>query len=514
MSAVQTLELDRGSRLVRAPAPAAVVIFGASGDLTRRKLMPALFSLAQQGLLPPETAIVGVARTRWSADEFRDRMHEGVTTLGHHEVDPDVWSGFARRLSYISGSFTDEQAFVELRETLRELDESRGTRGNRLFYLATAPEFFPEIAERLGGVGLAAEGEVVDGASSFARVVIEKPFGEDLASARELNQRVSAVFHESQVYRIDHYLGKETVQNLLVLRFGNAIFEPIWNRRYVDHVQITVAEDLGVGTRGGYYDQSGALRDIVQNHVMQVLSIVAMEPPARFESREVRDEKVKVLRAIPAIDRRDLPVHAVRGQYGPGWVAGDRVAGYREEEGVDPRSNTDTFVAMKLRVDNWRWSGTPFYVRTGKRLPRRATEVSIHFRPVPHLPFPTTVDAIQPNLLVLKVQPDEGASLKFVAKTPGPQVELRGVSMDFAYGNSFLRASPEAYERLLLDCLLGDSTLFARWDEVERAWEIMDPVIEAWSGTEGPFPNYEAGSWGPLAAHEMLARDGREWRRL
>lgn len=476
--------------------------------------MPALFSLAQQGLLPPESAIVGVARTRWTDEEFRNAMREGVEQLGHVHVDPDVWDGFARRLAYLSGSFTDEQCFQELRHTLDEFDESRGTRGNRLFYLATAPEFFPEIAERLGAVGLAADGVMHDGEPNFSRIVIEKPFGEDLPSARELNQRVSSVFRESQVYRIDHYLGKETVQNLLVLRFGNAIFEPIWNRRYVDHVQITVAEDLGVGTRGGYYDQSGALRDIVQNHVMQVLSIVAMEPPARFESREVRDEKVKVLRAIPPIAREDLPTHAVRGQYGSGWIAGERVPGYREEEGVDPFSNTDTFVAMKLRVHNWRWAGTPFYVRTGKRLPKRATEVSIHFRPVPHLPFPTTVDAIQPNLLILRVQPDEGASLKFVAKAPGPQVELRGVSMDFAYGSSFLRSSPEAYERLLLDCLLGDSTLFARWDEVERAWEIMDPVIEAWNSTEGPYPNYEAGSWGPLAAHEMLARDGREWRRL
>jgi glucose-6-phosphate 1-dehydrogenase len=515
MSTVQQpLELDRGTRLHRTPAPAAIVIFGASGDLTRRKLMPALYSLAHQGLLPPESAIVGFARTRWTDDEFREQMREGIETLGHTQVDEDVWGGFARRLSYISGSFTDESVFVELREVLRELDESRGTRGNRMFYLATAPEFFPEIAERLGGVGLASEDELVDGDANFSRVVIEKPFGQDLVTARELNRRVSAVFRESQVYRIDHYLGKETVQNLLVLRFGNAIFEPIWNRRYVDHVQITVGEDLGVGSRGGYYDQSGALRDIVQNHVMQVLSIVAMEPPARFESREVRDEKVKVLRAIPAIERRDLPIHAVRGQYGAGWVAGEHVPAYRDESGVDPHSNTDTFVAMKLRVHNWRWAGTPFYVRTGKRLPRRATEISVHFRPVPHLPFPTTVDAIQPNLLVLRVQPDEGASLKFIAKAPGPQVELRGVSMDFAYGSSFLRTSPEAYERLLLDCLLGDSTLFARWDEVERAWEIMDPVIEAWSATEGPYPNYDAGSWGPVAAHEMLARDGREWRRL
>ena len=368
------------------------------------------------------------------------------------------------------------------------------------------------IAERLGGAGLAEE---TDGGERFARLVIEKPFGEDLRSARALNTRLGQVFRERQVYRIDHYLGKETVQNLLVLRFGNAIFEPVWNRRYVDHVQITVAEDLGVGTRGGYYDQSGALRDIVQNHMLQVLSIVAMEPPARFESREVRDEKVKVLRAIPCFDDGSVAGDAVRGQYGAGWIAGEPVPGYRDEPGVDPASNTETFVAMRLAIDNWRWSGTPFYLRTGKRLPRRATEVAIQFKPAPHLPFTSTaVETVQPNLLTLRIQPDEGASLRFLAKVPGPQIDLRVVSMDFAYGSSFLRPSPEAYERLLLDALVGDSTLFARWDEVERAWEIIDPLIAAWATTPGPFPNYEAGTWGPAAAEELIAREGREWRRL
>jgi len=514
MSAIAPPEpaIDLGSRLVRTPRPAAIVIFGATGDLTHRKLMPGLYSLAAQQLLPPEAAIVGVARSELDEDGFRERMRDGVARHGRAPLDEDVWAGFARRLHYLPGAFDDTGVYDRLRALLARLDAERGTRGNRLFYLATAPEFFPVIAERLGAAGLAQE---ADDDERFARLVIEKPFGEDLASARALNRRLGQVFRERQVYRIDHYLGKETVQNLLVLRFGNAIFEPVWNRRYVDHVQITVAEDLGVGTRGGYYDQSGALRDIVQNHMLQVLSIVAMEPPARFESREVRDEKVKVLRAIPCFDDESVTADAVRGQYGAGWIAGEPVPGYRDEPGVDPSSNTETFVALRLAIDNWRWSGTPFYLRTGKRLPRRATEVAIQFKPAPHLPFASTaVEAVQPNLLTLRIQPDEGASLRFVAKVPGPQIDLRVVSMDFAYGSSFLRPSPEAYERLLLDALLGDSTLFARWDEVERAWEIIDPLIAAWATTPGPFPNYEAGTWGPDAADELMARDGREWRRL
>jgi glucose-6-phosphate 1-dehydrogenase len=500
-------------RLQRAPAPAVIVIFGATGDLTSRKLLPGLYSLAVQQLLPPETAIVGAARTEMTDDEFRASMRAGIERHSRIPVDDEIWEGFARRLLYVPVSFNEEAGYRHLADVLAAKDRDQGTRGNRLFYLATAPEFFPVIAENLGRVGLTGED---DASGRFARVVVEKPFGQDLRSARELNARLGAVFRERQVYRIDHYLGKETVQNLLVLRFGNAIFEPIWNRRYVDHVQITVAEDLGVGTRGGYYDESGALRDIVQNHMLQVLSIVAMEPPARFESRDVRDEKVKVLRAIPPFDdpavvRRDT----VRGQYGPGWIGGERVPGYRGEQGVDPESDTETFVAMRVMVDNWRWSGTPFYLRTGKRLPRRATEVAIQFKPAPHLPFaPTAVETVQPNLLVLRIQPDEGASLRFLAKVPGPQLDMRSVSMDFAYGSSFLQGSPEAYERLLLDALLGDSTLFARWDEVERAWEVAEGVIREWEAHLGDFPNYEAGTWGPPAADELLAREGRVWRRL
>ncbi|MDX6553907.1 MAG: glucose-6-phosphate 1-dehydrogenase [Miltoncostaeaceae bacterium] len=505
-------DLGEGLRLARTPAPAAIVIFGASGDLTHRKLMPALYSLAVQQLLPPETAIVGLARSELDDDAFRARMRDGVQRFGTEPLDEEVWEGFARRLSYLSASFDSPGGYERLRATLKRLDAERGTRGNRLFYLATAPEFFPVIAEGLGAADLAGEGPEPE---RFARLIVEKPFGHDLASARELNARLGRHFRERQVYRIDHYLGKETVQNLLVLRFANAIFEPVWNRRYVDNVQITVAEDIGVGTRAGYYERSGALRDIVQNHMLQLLSLLAMEPPARFESRDVRDEKVKVLRAIEPFTAASAAAEAVRGQYGAGWVAGEWVPGYRDEPGVDPASKTETFVAMRLHVDNWRWAGTPFYLRTGKRLPRRATEIAITFKPAPHLPFASTdIQSVEPNVLALRIQPDEGTSLRFQAKVPGTRLDLRNVGMDFAYGASFLRHSPDAYERLLLDALLGDSTLFARWDEVERAWEILQGLIEHWEAAPASFPDHDAGTWGPEPADGLLAADGREWRRL
>ncbi len=500
-------------RLSRVPEPAAIVIFGATGDLTHRKLMPALYSLAAQQLLPPETAIVGAARSDVSDEDFRANMREAVIAHGATPLDEVVWAGFARRISYVRVPFDDAERYGALASHLESLDAEAGTRGNRLFYLATAPDFFPVIAEHLGAAGLTAEDE--ENGGSFARLVIEKPFGHDLASARALNDRLNHVVRERQVYRIDHYLGKETVQNLLVLRFGNAIFEPLWNRRYVDHVQITVAEDLGVGTRGGYYDASGALRDIVQNHMLQVLSLVAMEPPGRFNSREVRDEKVKVLRAIPPLDPAASRVTAVRAQYGEGWLDGDHVSGYVDEPGVADDSRTETFVALRLLIDNWRWSGTPFYLRTGKRLPRRATEVAIQFKDPPHLPFADAPgDGMEANLLTLRIQPDEGASLRFLAKVPGPRVELRPVSMDFAYGSAFLRSSPEAYERLLLDALLGDSTLFARWDEVERAWEILEPLISSWEADPTSGATYPAGSWGPAEADLLMEGTQRRWRRL
>jgi glucose-6-phosphate 1-dehydrogenase len=498
-----------GTRLERVPDPSLVVIFGATGDLSHRKILPAFYNLRRAGLLPSETSIVGYARRPYSDAEFTSEMRASVAEHSRNPVESALWDDFARQIHYQQGDFKDPAAYARLAARLDQIDAAAGCRGNRLFYLATPPSAYEDIVANLGAAGLASR------PGAWSRIVIEKPFGHDLESGRHLNDAVMKAFEESQVYRIDHYLGKDTVRNLLVFRFANGIFEPVWNRRYVDHVQITVAEELGVETRGGYYDQSGALRDIVQNHIFQVLSIIAMEPPARFESRDVRDEKVKVLRAIPPITADEVDLVTVRGQYGEGYIGGKPVPAYRTEDGVAPDSNTETYVAMRLYIENWRWAGTPFYLRTGKRLPRRATEVAIQFKSAPHLPFAdTAVEAVVPNQLTLRIQPDEGASLKFAAKVPGPQVDLRTVSMDFQYGSSFLKPSAEAYERLLLDALLGDSTLFARWDEVERAWEIVEELLKAWATNPIGEPNYEAGGWGPDAGDELLARDGREWRRL
>jgi glucose-6-phosphate 1-dehydrogenase len=495
----------------RVAPPAVLVVFGASGDLTSRKLMPAIENLALRRLLPPGFSVVGVARTEMDDDDFRERMREAVEKLGGGGDEArHVWDAFTGGFRYVAGDYGDPATFVRLKEVLDELDQARGTSGNRLYYLATPPETFPVIVRGLGEHGMSKPTDP----DAFVRIVIEKPYGHDGASARALDEIVHAVFDERQVYRIDHYLGKETVQNVLALRFANAIFEPIWNRRYVDHIQITVAESLGVGHRGGFYERAGALRDIVQNHVMQVLALTAMEPPASFDAQGIRDEKVKALRAVDILSREEVASDVVRAQYTRGWVEGEEVPGYREEEGVDPHSQTETYVAMRLNIDNWRWAGVPFYVRTGKRLPKRVTEVAMQFHTVPHLPFaPSQARELAPDALVLRIQPDEGITLRFGAKVPGQAFQVRSVSMDFFYGAAFLEETPEAYERLLLDALVGDPTLFIRTDEVEQAWRIVDPILETWAGGDAPLAKYDAGTWGPREADQLLERDGRTWRK-
>ena len=493
--------------LPRTPDPAVMVIFGASGDLAARKLMPALYNLALNRFLPSGVSVVGAAHSPWPDQEFRARMLDAVRKYSRTQpIDQSVWQSFAEGLFYVPMAFEDASAYPRLAEVLARIDRERGTNGNRVFYFATLPEFFPVLVERLGASGIARDGE------GWKRVVIEKPFGHDMKTAQELNKTIHSVFTEHQIYRIDHYLGKETVQNVLVFRFANGIFEPIWNRRYVDHVQITVAEDIGIERRGKYYERSGALRDIFQNHLLQLLSIAAMEAPANFDADTVRDEKVKVLKSIHPVD---VASDVVRGQYGPGWVAGQPVEGYRQEPDVAPASTMETYVAARLKIDNWRWADTPFYLRTGKRLPSRASEIAIQFKTAPHQPFAqTAVQGLTPNVLVMRIQPHEGASLKIAAKIPGPVMRLRTVNMDFFYGSSFLVESPDAYERLVLDCMLGDPTLFAREDEVERAWALADSVETAWAAQPPPqFPNYAAGTWGPEEADGLIERDGRRWRR-
>jgi glucose-6-phosphate 1-dehydrogenase len=444
-------------------------------------------------------------------EDFRERMRTTVEdTGGGGDEAKHVWDAFAGGFRYVAGDYADPETFKKLATVLQDLDRERGTGGNRLYYLATPPNTFPMIVQALGQIGL----NKPDREGAFVRIVIEKPYGHDAASAAELDDVVHSVFSESQVYRIDHYLGKETVQNVLALRFANAIFEPIWNRRYVDHIQVTVAEALGVGHRGSFYEQAGALRDIVQNHVMQVLALTLMEPPATFDPNSIRDEKVKALRAVDQFDVDEVRAQVVRAQYTSGWVEGEEVPGYRDEEGVHPHSLRETYVAMKLAVDNWRWAGVPVYVRTGKRLPKRVTEVAMEFKRVPHLPFTRDqAEGLEANALVLRIQPDEGITLRFGAKVPGQTFRVRSVSMDFFYGAAFLEETPEAYERLLLDALLGDPTLFIRSDEVAQAWRICDPLLSAWEEEDIPLAHYEAGTWGPREADELLERDGRRWRR-
>jgi glucose-6-phosphate 1-dehydrogenase len=509
--------LREGLRLGRMPEPCTMVICGATGDLTERKLGPALYNLMLAGFLPPEFTVVGFARRDMTDDDFRAHLLGGINAYSRNRpAKESIWDSFSQGIEYQRGEFHDPQAWVELGKRLARIDRDRGTSGNRLFYLAVPPPLCPEIIKQLGAAGLAASGERrADGRKGWSRVIVEKPFGNDLASARKLNREISDVFDEDQVYRIDHYLGKETVQNLAVFRFGNGLFEPIWNRRYIDSVQITVAETVGVEGRGEFYDQTGALRDIVQNHALQLMSVFAMEPPVEFRAEDLRDEKLKVLRGIKPMSPAEVAQNTVRGQYVSGWVEGHKVVSYRDEPEVAPDSETETYAALKLSVDSWRWAGVPFYLRTGKALPTRVTEISVQFRRAPLALFARAgTPQFDPNILAVRIQPDEGILLRFGAKVPGPGLQIRNVNMDFRYGSSFAVDSPDAYETLLLDCMVGDASLFTRNDEVERAWAILDPIIEAWAAGEGgPIHFYGAGSWGPPAADELCDRDGRAWRR-
>jgi glucose-6-phosphate 1-dehydrogenase len=487
----------------------ALVIFGGTGDLAHRKLLPALYNLAHDGALPERFELIGVARREQEDEDFRQMARESIKRFSRREPDPNVLDGLTNDMLYLSGAFDDDNAYAELDKALKGFDEQAGQELNRVFYLATAPEFFPVIAGKLGAAGL----NQCDKAE--VRIVIEKPFGYDLASARKLNAEVLSVFDESQVFRIDHYLGKETVQNLMALRFANALFEPVWNRNYIDNVQITAAEDVGVEGRAGYYEGAGALRDLVQNHMMQLLALLTMEPPATFEANRLRDEKLKVLEAIVPPDVADVSSMAVRAQYAAGVVGGKRVPGYREEEGVAPNSRTETYAALRLHVSNWRWAGVPFYLRTGKRLSRKVTEIAVTLKPVPHLAFQSSGSVgVQSNQIILTVQPDEGVSVSLGAKIPGPRMRIRPVNMEFRYGTAFLSESPEAYERLILDAMRGDATLFTRNDEIEALWGIIDPILTAWhedASTE--IPQYPAGSAGPVEADALLDEGGK-WRRL
>jgi glucose-6-phosphate 1-dehydrogenase len=493
----------------RTPEPCIVVIFGASGDLTKRKLLPALYHLDQAGLLPQDFAVVGVARRDLSAT-FAPDMQDGIMKGGGVDASEAKLKPFLDRVQYFATNFDDDAGFQSLKAYLATLDEKFKTKGNRLFYLAVAPEFFADIIARLGKQGMAKPAE---GESHWVRVIIEKPFGTDLTSARKLNDDVNAVLSEDQIFRIDHYLGKETVQNILVFRFGNGIFEPVWNRNFIDHVEITAAESIGIEGRGPFYEKAGATRDVLQNHVMEVLSFVAMEPPDSFQAEAVRTEKLKVWRSIEGIPTEQT----VRGQYGPGKVGKEDAIGYRQEERVNPESHTETFAAIRLEIQNWRWAGVPFYLRAGKRLAERVTEVSIVFKQPPTHLFKSNKsdDAIEPNVITMRIQPDEGISLRFGAKVPGPTTNVAQVDMHFSYADAFGKSSANGYERLLLDAMLGDATLFAHRDGVEATWALFTPILEAWAKDPNvQFPNYAAGSWGPEAADKLLADDGRTWRKL
>src|SRR2546429_590236 len=491
--------------------PGVMVVFGFSGDLTGRKLIPPLYNLASQQLLSREFAIIGVGRSAMSDDDARKKLTEGFKQFATGPIDAELWEWFVRRISYVSGNFDDPATYDKLKETLAKVDQEHNSHGNYFFYLATAPNFFGDIVERVSKVGLMKEEN-----GHWRRVIIEKPFGHDLDSAKTLNKHLLNVASECQIYRIDHYLGKETVQNILALRFANGIFEPIWNRRYIDHIQISVAETVGVEQRGSYYDQAGALRDMVPNHIMQLISLTAMEPPVSFHADAVRDEQAKILHAIQPHSSEDVLSRTVRGQYGDGIVDAKRVPAYRAESGVPQNSKTETFVAMKLAIDNWRWADVPFYLRTGKRLPAQNTHIVIQFRRAPFVLFrDTPAENLMPNQLVLHIQPEEGISLQFAAKVPGPVMRLGAVDMNFEYADYFGTQPSTGYERLLHDCMIGDQTLFQRADMVEAGWCVVSPVLDVWKALPPrDFPNYAAGTWGPKASDELLERDGREWRNI
>lgn len=501
-------DVNRAGTVYRgASDPCAVVLFGASGDLAKRKVIPAMYDLAVHEGLGPRYAIVGFSRTAMNDETFRTTVGEAAKSMSEvGPIDPQKWEEFAANLHYQAGDYNDPSAYEELAKRLAELDKEKNLGGNRLFYLSTPPEVYQSIVEQLGRAGLAKPSS----ANSWVRIIIEKPFGRDLTSAKELNEIVLNVFEEKQVYRIDHYLGKDTVQNLLVLRFGNGIFEPLWNRNYVDHVQITAAETLGVERRGGFYETTGALRDMIQSHVLQLTSLVAVEPPASFDATAVRNEKLKVLQSIRPFNLEMVAQSVVRGQYAPGEIGGKQVPGYREEPNVNPKSRTETFVAMKLLIDNWRWAGVPFYLRTGKRLARRTTEIVIQFCRAPHIVFRER--EVEPNRLILNIQPDEGISVSFGAKRPGTDMSIGNVTMNFSYREGFGEVSRSAYATLVNDCLRGDPTLFDRGDSVEAAWALLDPILDVWSAAKtASVPQYRAGSWGPRESDLLLDRDGRQW---
>jgi glucose-6-phosphate 1-dehydrogenase len=492
---------------LRPSSPCAIVVFGAAGDLTKRKLLPAIYNLKASGLLPRQLAVVGVTRKEKSNEQFRDEQSKDIREFATRPVDDALWKEIRDAVYYQAGEFADPATYNKLGALLKDVARDHATGGNILFYLATPPEFFGEIVKRLGEAGLTRQ---TDGA--WRRVVIEKPFGRDLDSARALNAELRAVLEESQIFRIDHYLGKETVQNIMVFRFANGLLEPVWNRRYVDHVQIMVAETVGVEDRGNYYEKAGVLRDMVQNHMFQLLNLVAMEPPTSFQADAVRDEKVKVLKSIRSMKPEEVLKRAVRGQYGPGAVGGQPVAGYRNEPKVAPGSNTETYAALALEVENWRWAGVPFYLRSGKRLGRRDTEIMIQFRRPPLLLFDQREEQIDPNRLVLHIQPDEGIEIQMKAKHPGPSMELNTVKLEFSYKEFGETSAATGYERLLYDSMVGDSTLFHRADMVEEAWRIATPILDVWASLPPrDFPNYAAGSWGPVAADALLGQDHRQW---